>query len=59
MQSRNKFLDDLAQLATNAMGVAQGAREEAAGSPTAISSRARNSTRSAPWPRRHARRTRR
>ena len=29
MQSRNKFLDDLAQLATNAMGVAQGAREEA------------------------------
>ena len=29
MQSRNKILDDLAQLATNAMGVAQGAREEA------------------------------
>ncbi len=29
MQSRNQFLDDLAQLATNAMGVAQGAREEA------------------------------
>jgi BMFP domain-containing protein YqiC len=29
MQSRNKFLDDIAQLATNAMGVAQGAREEA------------------------------
>lgn len=29
MQSRNKFLDDLAQLMTNAMGVAQGAREEA------------------------------
>ena len=29
MQSRNKFLDDLAQLTTNAMGVAQGAREEA------------------------------
>jgi len=29
MQSRNKLLDDLAQLATNAMGVAQGAREEA------------------------------
>ena len=29
MQSRNKILDDFAQLMTNAMGVAQGAREEA------------------------------
>ena len=29
MQSRNKLLDDFAQLMTNAMGVAQGAREEA------------------------------
>jgi BMFP domain-containing protein YqiC len=29
MQTRNKFFDDLAQLMTNAMGVAQGAREEA------------------------------
>ncbi|EPX83834.1 Uncharacterized protein putative in bacteria [Rubellimicrobium thermophilum DSM 16684] len=29
MHSRNKILDDLAQLMTNAMGVAQGAREEA------------------------------
>ncbi len=29
MQTRNKFLDDMAQLMTNAMGVAQGAREEA------------------------------
>ena len=29
MQSRNKFLDDMSQLMTNAMGVAQGAREEA------------------------------
>ncbi|MFP4273969.1 MAG: accessory factor UbiK family protein [Paracoccaceae bacterium] len=29
MQSRNKVLDDLSQLMTNAMGVAQGAREEA------------------------------
>lgn len=29
MQSQNKFLDDLSQLMTNAMGVAQGAREEA------------------------------
>ena len=29
MQNRSKFLDDLAQLMTNAMGVAQGAREEA------------------------------
>ena len=29
MQSRNKMLDDVSQLMTNAMGVAQGAREEA------------------------------
>ena len=29
MQSRNKFLDDMSKLMTNAMGVAQGAREEA------------------------------
>ena len=29
MQTRNKMLDDLSQLMTNAMGVAQGAREEA------------------------------
>jgi len=29
MQSRNKVFDDLSQLMTNAMGVAQGAREEA------------------------------
>ncbi len=29
MQTRNKILDDLSQLVTNAMGVAQGAREEA------------------------------
>ncbi|MBT8409212.1 MAG: accessory factor UbiK family protein [Alphaproteobacteria bacterium] len=29
MQTRNKILDDISQLATNAMGVAQGAREEA------------------------------
>ena len=29
MQSQNKVLDDLSQLMTNAMGVAQGAREEA------------------------------
>lgn len=29
MQSRNRFLDDLSQLMTNAMGVAQGARTEA------------------------------
>ncbi|MDG2404315.1 MAG: accessory factor UbiK family protein, partial [Paracoccaceae bacterium] len=28
-QTRNKMLDDLSQLMTNAMGVAQGAREEA------------------------------
>jgi len=29
MQTRNKVLDDLSQLMTNALGVAQGAREEA------------------------------
>jgi hypothetical protein len=29
MQTRNKILDDLSQLMTNAMGVAQGARAEA------------------------------
>ncbi len=28
MQSRNKILEDVSQLMTNAMGVAQGAREE-------------------------------
>ena len=29
MQNRNTMLDDLTQIMTNAMGVAQGAREEA------------------------------
>ena len=29
MQTRNKMFDDISQLLTNAMGVAQGAREEA------------------------------
>jgi BMFP domain-containing protein YqiC len=29
MQTRNKFFDDMSQLMTNAMGVAQGARNEA------------------------------
>ena len=29
MQTRNKMLDDISQLMTNAMGVAHGAREEA------------------------------
>ena len=29
MQSRNKFFDDMSQVMTNAMGVAQGARSEA------------------------------
>lgn len=29
MQTRNKVLDDLGKLMTNAMGVAQGARDEA------------------------------
>ncbi|PQO23176.1 pyrroline-5-carboxylate reductase [Rhodobacteraceae bacterium WD3A24] len=36
MQSRNRFLDDMSQLMTNAMGVAQGARQEA---ETALKSR--------------------
>ena len=29
MQTRNKIFDDISQLVTNAMGVAQGARDEA------------------------------
>ncbi len=29
MQSRNKFMDDIGQMMTNAMGVAQGAKDEA------------------------------
>ncbi|MEM8731595.1 MAG: accessory factor UbiK family protein [Pseudomonadota bacterium] len=29
MQSRNKLMDDISQLMTNAMGVAHGARDEA------------------------------
>ena len=29
MQTRNKFLDDMSQLMSNAMGVAQGAKTEA------------------------------
>lgn len=29
MQTRNKLMDDISQLVTNAMGVAQGARDEA------------------------------
>ena len=29
MQTRNKMFDDISQLMTNAMGVAQGARDEA------------------------------
>ncbi|MFV0335500.1 MAG: accessory factor UbiK family protein [Tropicimonas sp.] len=29
MQSRNRLFDDMSQLMTNAMGVAQGARDEA------------------------------
>lgn len=35
MQTRNKFFDDMSQLMTNAMGVAQGAKDEA---QTAMSS---------------------
>jgi BMFP domain-containing protein YqiC len=29
MQTRNKFVDDMSKLMTNAMGVAQGAKDEA------------------------------
>tara|TARA_B100001059_G_C17750847_1_gene537078 strand:+ start:992 stop:1276 length:285 start_codon:yes stop_codon:yes gene_type:complete len=29
MQSKNKFMDDMSQIMTNAMGVAQGAKDEA------------------------------
>lgn len=29
MQSKNKFMDDIGQMMTNAMGVAQGAKNEA------------------------------
>ena len=29
MQSKNKFMDDVGQMMTNAMGVAQGAKDEA------------------------------
>jgi|TARA_B110000305_G_C19075375_1_gene463659 BMFP domain-containing protein YqiC len=29
MQSKNKFLDDIGQMMTNAVGVAQGAKDEA------------------------------
>ena len=29
MQTRNKFLDDVSKMVTNAMGVAQGAKDEA------------------------------
>lgn len=29
MQTRNKFFDDMSQIITNAMGVAQGAKDEA------------------------------
>ena len=29
MQTRNKFFDDISQVMTNAMGVAQGAKDEA------------------------------
>ena len=35
MQTRNKVMDDISQLMTNAMGVAQGAKQEA---ETAMSS---------------------
>jgi len=39
MQTSNRFLDDLMQLATNAMGVAQGAREEAQNAARSLAER--------------------
>ncbi|MBW7921224.1 MAG: accessory factor UbiK family protein [Rubellimicrobium sp.] len=36
MQTSNRLLDDLMQLATNAMGVAQGARDEAQNAAQAL-----------------------
>jgi BMFP domain-containing protein YqiC len=53
MQTRNKVFDDISQLMTNAMGVAQGAREEA---ETAISS---NLTQCVRWHKKHAKKTKR
>ena len=29
MQSKNKFMDDMSQIMTNAMGIARGAKDEA------------------------------
>ncbi len=39
MQTSNRLLDDLMQLATNAMGVAQGAREEAQNAARSLAER--------------------
>ena len=39
MQSRNRIFDDMSQLMTNAMGVAQGAREEAEGAMKSLMDR--------------------
>lgn len=36
MQTKNKFLDDISQLMTNAMGVAQGAKDEAQNAMKAV-----------------------
>lgn len=39
MQTNNRLLDDLMQLATNAMGVAQGARDEAQNAARSLAER--------------------
>ena len=36
MQTRNKFFDDMSQLMTNAMGVAQGSTDEAENAATSL-----------------------
>ena len=66
MQTRNKILDDVSQLMTNAMGVAQGAKDEAenavkgfwtAGWLSVISSHAKSSMPFAQWPKKHVKKT--
>jgi len=39
MQTRNKILDDISQLMTNAMGVAQGAKDEASNAMSSMMDR--------------------
>ena len=61
MQTRNKIMEDISQLMTNAMGVAQGAKEESETAMKSMMDRwladrdfvnpATSSRPSAPWPR--------